>query len=856
MKKKQTWMGITKGLLLGAALSVSLLFTNDAYASDVQPSASPSTPETAKAVVTYEQEKIVVKGGEEGSETGYYFVTTTAPKTTKIPATNKWERTIDGGVDVSAYPNGKTLYFANSTSPAYEEIITVVVPAQPKFSSIGYAPAADANSTMALLKAPKVTVKAKDGKANKTIQLADKDVSKIEYRKKDTDYFMNGAKDVVGAADGGEGEKIQQSFPEVLPIIQKSGATLEFRTTSDENEQAVKNSDGIYCFSNAEVVPSANADECVAGAFLRPGVIKTVKVTKMAAAPAVTIDFANHSFKVKKGQEYAKADAGFMLSGEYKEVTDKAGETVYFKDNEVYMVRTSGTAKKAASLPVFVTTGVTKSFAEAYGTDNKVTVRGGSTDTSHVMTISRKFTEGKDAKETGILNPAQSYQYAIVDSADDYLNEDGTLNYAKLVTNKVAWKSATIKKGKASVDVALKDTKTVKIVGKQVILRAAKGTNVLSSRAVILTAPKAAAGEVAAVDYWTQKEAGSEDAKACLNISSKVEYNAASEELIINASGVEAVEEGKTVKITVTTGSGKKKVEKTIDSPVTVIDGSATIVTSIKGLGATPADATKLTIAVPAGTLTGLDGAGNAELKLTATVDTKAPVISFKSAVKDKVTLIIDSPVKFDTVSGEETEEVTLGVDKDATTVLNKDVCAQFIEIFKGDSETKEDVEITATYTKKTKTLLVEFAMDPKSSADYKVVLKGVTDIAGNAVAAKDGDEKATVKDGDITFKFTNPTYKAVSEVKFAKATYDVEVGGSIELKDQVNILPADATNIDIEWSIVEGQLGAGKFTCVDGKLTAAADIANATEGAVKVVIKVDGKTAECTINVTKPENP
>lgn len=856
MKKKQTWMGITKGLLLGAALSVSLLCTNDVYAEEAE-------TEAAKTVVTYEKEQIAVAKEIGGETVGYYFVTTVKPSTTKIPATNKWERTDEGAVDVSAYPNGKTLYFANSTSPAYEEIVTVVVPAQPKFKSIGYDSAAKADSTMALLKNPKVTVKAKDGKGNKDITLTDKDVSNIEYRKKDTEYFTNGEKDVVvyGDDDAGDTDKKEQSFPDKLPIIQKSGATLEFRTTSDECEEAVKAEDGVYYFSNAEVLPSAKKDECVAGAFLRPGVIKTVKVTKMAAAPAVTIDFANHSFKVKKGQEYAKATLQFALDGKYKPVTESAGEVVYFKDDEVYMVRTAATAKKAASLSVFVTTGRTNSFAEAYGTDNKVTVKGGSTDTTHVMTISRTVKEGTDAANTKKINPAQSYQYAIVDSADAYLNEDGTLNYSKLVTDKVAWKSASIKAGQASANVTLKETANAPIIGKQIILRAAKGTNVLSSRAVILTAPKAKTDEAAAVDYWTQKEAGSEDeAKACLNISSKVEYNAESGELIIKASGAANVDEEAKVNITVSTGTGTKKVEEIIESPVTVTDGDATIVTSIKGLGATPADAVKLAITIPAGTLTGLDGAGNAEQKLSATVDTKAPVISVKSTVSDKVTFLIDSPVKFEyeVTTGEGDDAVTelktveLGTGTDATKTLDKDVCAKFIEIYKG--EEKETVDVKATYTKKTKLLVIEYTMDKTSSADYKVVLKGITDMAGNAVVAAKDDTSATVKDGDITFKFKNPAYVAVTDVKFAQTICEVAQGGTLDLTEAFKITPDNATNKAVTWAINSGDVltdaeAPGKISMTTDGVIKVGESVNVGNTAT-VTLTVDGKTTTCTIKV------
>lgn len=98
-----------------------------------------SQPDTNTPKVTYSNETVSVKDDKEAYS---FFTTSKVSRTvskigtvkTTIPAANKWEVTNGGTVDVSPYPGGKTLYFAKSTTPAYDDIITVVVPAQPKFT--------------------------------------------------------------------------------------------------------------------------------------------------------------------------------------------------------------------------------------------------------------------------------------------------------------------------------------------------------------------------------------------------------------------------------------------------------------------------------------------------------------------------------------------------------------------------------------------------------------------------------------------------------------------------------------------------------------------------------------------------
>lgn len=69
--------------------------------------------------------------------TGYYFYTT-SNASKKVPAANNWVRTENGAVDVSNFTKGKTLYFANSTTPELDEIISVTVPASPTISKAVY----------------------------------------------------------------------------------------------------------------------------------------------------------------------------------------------------------------------------------------------------------------------------------------------------------------------------------------------------------------------------------------------------------------------------------------------------------------------------------------------------------------------------------------------------------------------------------------------------------------------------------------------------------------------------------------------------------------------------------------------
>lgn len=675
---------------LNLNLSSSNLYTyagmvcSDGTVSD---SGEPPTkqPDTEAPKVTYSNETVSVKDDKEA----YSFFTTskvsrTVSKTgtvkTTIPAANKWEVTNGGTVDVSPYSGGKTLYFAKSTTPAYDDIITVVVPAQPKFTSIGYNPAGKSDSTIELLKMPKMKIKKKAG-GTETITFQDGDEARIQYRRKDTEDFRNGI-----------------DFSGDLPTIQKSGAAIEIRTTSAGVTEAVKEDKGAYCFSSAEVLPSlnANADIYEAGTFLRPGIVKIVKIAKRAAAPAAK------------------------------------DEVIYFKDKQVYMVRTAakaGKSPKAASLPVFIIAGTTKSFADAYGTDNKVTVKGGSKDTKHIMTISREVVKGsadEDASVTKMNNPARSYQYAIVADASAYINLDGTLNYKKLDDDKktVKWSSATIKAGSESVSVTLKDTKNVKIAGKQVILRAANGTNILSSKAVILTAP------TDTVDNWTQKAAGETNIRSCLNINSTADYDAATRTFRISAGGAKESADGKTVTMKVSQGSGKSKKSQDIPGTVTVTGGNAVISVCIKDKGFSESDSLKLSITVPANTLTGMDGAGNAEQTLSKTVDTKAPVITECELLdNNKLRLAIDSPVQFGTGD----DKITLAA------TGNVAGCAKFVKIY--TVGTGEDTLVT--------------------DADFKVVLEGLTDAAGNPLKLKSGFTSKTVTaaegTGSISFRFEAP---------------------------------------------------------------------------------------------------
>lgn len=371
------------------------------------------------------------------------------------------------------------------------------------------------------------------------------------------------------------------------------------------------------------------------------------------------------------------------------------------------------------------------------------------------MTISREVVKGsadEDASVTKMNNPARSYQYAIVADASAYINLDGTLNYKKLDDDKktVKWSSATIKAGSESVSVTLKDTKNVNIAGKQVILRAANGTNILSSKAVILTAP------TDTVDNWTQKAAGETNVRSCLNINSTADYDAATQAFRISAGEAKESADGKTVTMKVSQGSGKSKKSQDIPGTVTVTGGNAVISVCIKDKGFSESDSLKLSITVPANTLTGMDGAGNAEQTLSKTVDTKAPVITECELLdNNKLRLAIDSPVQFGTGD----DKITLAA------TGNVADCAKFVKIYTvgtGEDTLVTDADVKGKYTKGTKkrTFDIEYTK-PKSDADFKVVLEGLTDATGNPLKLKSGFASKTVTaaegTGSISFRFEAP---------------------------------------------------------------------------------------------------
>lgn len=719
MIRKDKWTRIKKSLIISAAFGVSVIVAPMCTAYGEGDSSST----TGSTCVVYDSERITAftdknsNSTKDNDEEGYYFFTISKVTEKSIPAANKWEKTTGGMVDVSEWSQGKTVYFANSTTPAYDDVITVVVPAQPKFKTLKYV--ATGTSAYEMLGKPVVTVKCVDGnkEKNTNITLAEADMTNIEYRKKDRDAFT--------PVKTSSNDNLKES----IDLFKKSGATVEFRTKASATTEvtATKQENGTYAFSSAEVPSGAKDSNCVAGAFLRPGVVKSVKVSKVSSAPAVSVDFENHCFIVKKGQEYAKCDA--FTAGVYTPVTETT--KVYFNDDETYAVRTAATTKKTASLDTYITTGTTKTFKDAFGTDNTVTINAGNSST---MTISRTASDGKT--ENTKKTPKTTYQYAVIEEADmnEYVNSaDNTLNYEALDKaksgKKISWKNVSIGAGKSSVSVKLSKLVSGK-TAPVVLVRGAKAKNVLSSQCVVLTATL---GEKE-VTGWTQRAQAETDARACLSISgnkSDFTYDVLKGQIVVIASGVEALGEEietKTVKIKV--GSSE------IDSTMTVKNNTATINVPYKPTSTTKVSKVKITI--PANTLKGVDGVGNAELKVSnVSIDPVRPEVECTVVESGKITFKFSKDIQVD----------------------GKDISEDNISIAKGDDK----VAVTsATYNKKKKTLVVEFTADTAYDGSYTIAFTGLESTSGNPAKGKRGVAESSSEDdagSKITFMVKNAAY-------------------------------------------------------------------------------------------------
>ena len=281
---------------------------------------------------------VVDKNGDAVDST-YYFYTTDKVSTKKIPAANKWKRTVNGTVSTDNIASKKVLYFAKTTTPSYDEVVAVEIPAAPKVKSAKY-------------NAPKNewTINTNTNAADKFIRIsAESDSMSLEAFKatdKDDESFVNS---MYG----------QTVYVCIAPVGTDGDVLKSEGDTSNMVAKLEADTKGVYKFPEKAVRGSVYSTS------------KRVKIGNRAGGPAVTIDYANHCIKVSSATEVASVN-NIQIPSDFKNTiksTDESvltsGKTVYYFFNDetkAFDVRTKATDKKIASMDTPVAVPVTKEF--------------------------------------------------------------------------------------------------------------------------------------------------------------------------------------------------------------------------------------------------------------------------------------------------------------------------------------------------------------------------------------------------------------------------------------------------------------------------------------------------------------
>lgn len=667
--------------------------------------------------------------------TGYYFYTT-SNASKKVPAANNWVRTENGAVDVSNFTKGKTLYFANSTTPELDEIISVTVPASPTISKAVYKAGAETiDGKFEFYTKIKVT---EAGKTKTMAVLVPN--TRIEIKVNDNSTWSAFATAITEAT---------------LEKLQKEGATIYARI-APSTKVTVKNVSGsnVYTFvdEGTTKITSAEAEKVYdSESITRYGLAKTLKITKKSIGPKVTIDYANHCMTIKNTQSYGKSSSAYVSPSSWTK--PDATAKVYFgtngtvKADEYYGIKTNGTAKAAESLVTYMVVPTTKTFAD---TDSTVTVQGGFGENA-TMVINCNSAENKKSV---------AYQYAIVDLSD-------TENFANLITStgefdysntKVKWSTVkTNANGVAKAALAWK-----KIEGKQIIVRKAAVKTEFSSAVEILNAPTGSglatystAASMPEVDCWTKltqakyktgfvgKNTGLE---FCANIDSPI-YNASTKKITFNVVGGKTVPNVSAITVKIgkktydasaaVTGVAANKAVTISSSKVTAFNYTVTIdLTKIEGFP--ESDANKVTIAVADGYGTNSASLTTVAKTLSITLDNKAPAVKSVKCTPAS---------KSDPTTGNVVITVSSALTLGGTELKSGDTIAA-ANLTSSNTKAIVFTDASYKYNSKTKTATITVPYEAKNTTTEKVniTLKNLTDIAGNALS------------GNVQ-EITNPAY-------------------------------------------------------------------------------------------------
>lgn len=696
---------------------------------------NPSTASAAEGDATYAiaTDSLTVEG--------YDFYTTAKPGKTAAPASNRWIRTTTGTVSLSNIPNATTLYFAKDPSPALEEIVTVSIPAIPKISSVKYSAVelgkalktdAAANGgkdyQAALRKAFifNASVKYKDGEKVKTSRLRiDPTLIEVKFNESGTWVAFD------TAMTQGKLQSIVKDGATIYARVKADKADVKGTKTSKDKEPVTYTLDTTTVLTDMfQDAKGAKFDDAkvLKENFVRCGVSKAFKIPRIAAAPAVSVDYANHVITLKSGMNYKfvsgtgnttmeKLDAAAYQD----KALDKTTKISLGDVGALYAIRKDATAKAAESLENYMFFGDTKTLAS----DTEATITGEDGKNAVLTIKDTEWNTGDDDAAKAKTKVAKAYQYAIIKGSDiDKVitkaesSGSATFNYATEL--KIAWKSARTSAKTGVIDKAL-SWNSVK--GNYVIVRKAADAKkrVFSSQVEIFKAPEVAD----TVNTWEKLTLADYGKDGFATSNSEIEKSAYATVAYKGDGKFDITAINATLTDLPTEANQKftAKVGKTACELEKVSASNNVLTVSVKGI--TQADATTVVFTFPAGTI--------APTKLTQTlrVDTKGPKVEKIEAKDDKFTMTIAGQIA---LAGSDGKLVALESGAKALADLG-------IQEIKVGTDAIVTGNLTVSYDAKKKktTLTAELSKKDAASGTVTVTFKSGTDakikdISGNSL--------------------------------------------------------------------------------------------------------------------------
>lgn len=762
-----------KAMFGGALVIAASLFAISANATSAD-----AAPSAGKAVYTDETIQVYEAGTPKAP---YQFYTTAKVTATSIPKNDKWTK-FDGTLDLSSYPKATKFYFSMSPNPSsWTEVLEVSVPAQPSLTGLKYA--ATGTDAAAMLIGSNAQV-------------------------------FNSSKDKTKVSDAGllsaDKATLQDIYDGTITQYQATGTTLSVVYTnkgalaynSAAAETTVKDKTGQEVGTGHYAI-TLNGEEGK-GTYLRPSKPCNLKIAKAAAAPAVTIDYANATMTLKNTMQYL-----YDANGSYDDLKRETatGWTPYSTEKPkvslkqgVYAVAT-GTGKARSQL-TYISVPEPKAFTAANG---QVTVVGSKLEASNknkkaIVT----FGNGKDT---------MTYQYRIVDNAADWFNAAGEYDSLTYDT-----KIAAEAKKKAQIWTNVKVTAGYKSVtfsntvhaDKDILVRVAAGTNTFASQIMVLEQPETDG------DGWKSYAQGdSTNATTGITFGTPA-YDAKTGVITIPAAGIGIGTLDAATKEKCTVKYGKKT------ASATDVDVAASKIT-LKLPASDDFQAINnksVVVTIPEGLITDSKGNNLPDQTFTVMVDNVAPKATAIKAAQASgtttITVTVDSPLKAQvtTTEGEGDDAVESTKPVNATS-QNVAIDISNITLAKVSKEgtstpiTPDTVKFKLASGKTTITITTPTTTIADMIASYTVTLANtVTDVIGNPV---DMNGKGSV---------ANPKYNAAATA----ANVTAEAGGITGGVSTVTVKTADAatfaiTAADYQTALQEANKDVEGITISDVKL-------------------------------------